>query len=82
MTASPSGLVPTFQYVDDLLVCIRCTYIHVVCFIYLYINGASSHWNVCEGETHLMYTDNSSTYVGANPEELAVIGMFVKEEHT
>ena len=29
-----------------------------------------------------MYTDNSSTYVGANPEELAVIGMFVKEEHT
>ena len=31
-----------------------------------------------------MYTDNSSTYwnVGANPDELAVIGMFVKEKHT
>jgi hypothetical protein len=29
-----------------------------------------------------MYTDNSSTYVGANPEELAVIGMFVKEKDT
>jgi hypothetical protein len=29
-----------------------------------------------------MYTNNSSTYVGANPEELAVIEMFVKEKHT
>jgi hypothetical protein len=29
-----------------------------------------------------MYINNSSTYVGANPEELAVIGMFVKEKHT
>ena len=31
-----------------------------------------------------MYTNKSSTYwnVGANPEELAVIEMFVKEEHT
>ena len=29
-----------------------------------------------------MYTDNSSTYVGANSDELAVIGMFVKEKDT
>ena len=29
-----------------------------------------------------MYTNNSSTYVGANPEELEVMGMFVKEKDT